>query len=38
VDGLPVFDLPKSEQPITSEQVKALESDGEGGQSPTRGR
>ena len=38
VDGLPVFDLPKSEQPITSEQVKALESDGEGGHSPTRGR
>lgn len=25
VDGLPVFDLPKSRHPITSEQVKALE-------------
>lgn len=25
VDGLPVFDLPKSKHPITSEQVKALE-------------
>ena len=27
VDGLPVFDLPKTRQPITSEQVKALEAD-----------
>jgi len=27
VDGLPVFDLPKSKQPIISEQVKALEAD-----------
>ena len=25
VDGLPVFDLPKSKHPITSERVKALE-------------
>lgn len=25
VDGLPVFDLPRSKHPITSEQVKALE-------------
>ena len=25
VDGLPVFDLPKSKPPITSERVKALE-------------
>ena len=27
VDGLPVFDLPKSKQRITSEQVKALEAE-----------
>jgi hypothetical protein len=27
VDGLPVFDLPKSKQPITSEQVKKLEAE-----------
>jgi hypothetical protein len=27
VDGLPVFDLPKSKHPITSERVKALETE-----------
>ncbi len=27
VDGLPVFDLPKSKRPITSRQVKALEAE-----------
>ena len=27
VDGLPVFDLPKSRQPITSEHVKALDAE-----------
>jgi hypothetical protein len=27
VDGLPVFDLPKRGKPITSELVKALETD-----------
>jgi hypothetical protein len=27
VDGLPVFDLPKSKRPITSQQVKALEAE-----------
>jgi hypothetical protein len=27
VDGLPVFDLSPSEEPITSEQVKALAED-----------
>jgi hypothetical protein len=27
VDGLPVFDLPKAKQPITGEQVKALEAE-----------
>jgi len=29
VDGLPVFDLGPSEEPITSEQVKALEAEEE---------
>ena len=29
VDGIPVFDLGPSEEPITSEQVKALEAEGE---------
>ena len=27
VDGLPVFDLPKTKQPITSQHVKALEAE-----------
>ena len=27
VDGLPVFDLPKSKLPITGERVKALEAE-----------
>ncbi len=27
VDGLPVFDLPKAREPITSQQVKALEAE-----------
>jgi hypothetical protein len=27
VDGLPVFDLPKTRPPITSQQVKALEAE-----------
>lgn len=27
VDGLPVFDLPESRHPITSQQVKALEAE-----------
>jgi hypothetical protein len=27
VDGLPVFDLPKEKQPITTERVKALEAE-----------
>ena len=27
VDGLPVFDLPKSKRPITSRHVKALEAE-----------
>jgi hypothetical protein len=30
VDGLPVFDLPKSKHPITSERVKVLETFGKG--------
>lgn len=38
VDGLPVFDLPKSKLPITKEHVKALEADGKGVHSPIRGR
>jgi hypothetical protein len=29
VDGIPVFDLGPSEEPITPEQVKALEAEGE---------
>ncbi len=27
VDGLPVFDLPKTKQPITSQHVKVLEAE-----------
>jgi hypothetical protein len=27
VDGLPVFDIPKERQPITSERVKAFEAE-----------
>ncbi len=27
VDGLPVFDMPKEEQPITTERVKAFEAE-----------